>query len=223
MPIMPDLAERLHLHPVVETEHRAAQDPVPDPGRPQVLPDRHHRRGAGADRSGRWSTPTHGPPTSSGPGTSSRCWPRRGASSAAPATPRRPSTSPGSPGLAPAGVLIEILDGTGRASREKLHEIARRVRPADRLDRGADPLPPTPREARPPRRRGRPADPLRPGPDHRLQRRPRAGQRAGRHRHGRPQAGRGPARPAALLLLHRRPARVAPLRLRRPAPHGPRA
>jgi 3,4-dihydroxy 2-butanone 4-phosphate synthase/GTP cyclohydrolase II len=29
-------------------------------------------------------------------------------------------------GLSPAGVLIEILDGTGRASRAKLHEIAQR-------------------------------------------------------------------------------------------------
>ena len=40
-------------------------------------------------------------------------------------------------GLTPAGVLCEILDGIGMASRERLHAIAARVRPADPLDRDA--------------------------------------------------------------------------------------
>ena len=34
-------------------------------------------------------------------------------------------TWPGSPGLTPAGVLCEVLDGTGVASRDRLHAISR--------------------------------------------------------------------------------------------------
>ena len=98
----------------------------------------------------------------------------------------------------------------------------RRVRAADRLDRAADQLSPPPREAGPPPGRGRAADALRPVPDHRLPRRARAGQRADRHPHGRPPLGPRAAGPDALVVLHRRPARVAPLRLRRPAPPGAR-
>ena len=52
-------------------------------------------------------------------------------------------------GLKPAGVC-EILDGIHVASREKLHEIAADLRPADRLDRDADRLSSPPREAGPP-------------------------------------------------------------------------
>ena len=97
MPIMPDLAERLELRPMVEQNTAPHRTPFTVPGRPQVVPDRHQRRGAGADRSGRSSTRPPGPPTWSGPATCSRWSPRRGASSAAPGTPRRRSTSPGSP------------------------------------------------------------------------------------------------------------------------------
>ena len=103
----------------------------------------------------------------------------------------------------------------GEAARDRA-----RARAADRLDRGPDQVSPPAREARASGGRGRPADPLRPRPDHRLPRPARAGQRARRVRDGRPARGGGAAGAAALLVLHGRPARLAAVRLRRPAPHG---
>ena len=94
MPIMPELAKRLELHPMVETNtapdrtlvHRARS--TTSRAGPASAP----RSGPG--RSGRSSTRRPGPATWSGPATSRPWSPRRGASSAAPGTPRRRSTWP---------------------------------------------------------------------------------------------------------------------------------
>ena len=55
--------------------------------------------------------------TSSSPATSSRSARATGASSSAPARQRRPSTSPGSPGLNPAGVVCEVMKEDGTMAR----------------------------------------------------------------------------------------------------------
>ena len=60
---------------------------------------------------------------------------------------------------------------------------------------------------------------LRHGQDHRLRREVRIAAAAGA-RPGRPGRAAGPAGAAALVVLHGRPAGLAPLRLRRPAAHG---
>ncbi len=100
-------------------------------------------------------------------------------------------------GSGPAGRLdsrrascARSLDGTRMASREKLHEIAREHDLPIVSIEALDQVPPPAREAGPPGRRGGPADPLRQRPDHRLSRAARAGQRAGRDRHGRSALGR---------------------------------
>ncbi len=97
----------------------------------------------------------------------------------------------------------------------------RGVLDADRLDRRRDPLPARARAAGPPRsrRRRRAADALRQRPRHRLPRRSRE-PGAGRLRVRRSHRGRGAAGAHALVLLHRRPAQLAALRLRRPAADG---
>ena len=97
MPIMPELAERLELHPMVEQNTAPHQTPFTVPVDHVSCRHRHQRRGAGADHP-RDHRPGHaaGRP---GPAraTCSPWWPRRGACSAAPGTPRRPSTWPGWP------------------------------------------------------------------------------------------------------------------------------
>ena len=97
MPIMPELASRLELRPDGRAQHGAAPDPVHGAGRPSVVPDGHQRRGAGADGPGDHRPGHAARRTWCVRATCSRWWPRRAACSAAPGTPRRPSTSPGWP------------------------------------------------------------------------------------------------------------------------------
>ena len=97
MPILPEVADRLQLRPDGRSQHGAAPDAVHDAGRPRLVPHGHQRRGAGADRPG---DPRPGDqarrPGAARPSVS-RWSPRKGACSAAPGTPRRPSTWPGWP------------------------------------------------------------------------------------------------------------------------------
>ena len=130
MPIMPDLAARLELHPMVEANTAPYRTPFTVP-----VDHKSCRTGISAEErrgpSARSSTRPRSPATSSAPATSSRSSPRKGASCGAPGTPRRPSISPRLAGLTPAGILCEILDGIQVASRERLHAIAERIPPAD--------------------------------------------------------------------------------------------
>ena len=62
-------------------------------------------------------------------------------------------------GLAPVGVLCEILDDRGeRATRDQLQAIADEAQPEDHLDRAAHRPSPRERKARQPHRAGQPAD-----------------------------------------------------------------
>ena len=88
-------------------------------------------------------------------------------------------------GLAPAGILCEVLDGTGVASRRRLHEIAREHDLPIVSIEGLIRYRRHPRKTGAPRRRGRLAHPLWQRTHHRLSRAARAEQRAGRHRDGR--------------------------------------
>lgn len=125
MPVMPDLAERLNLHSVVELNTA----PHKTPFLIQVDHKSCHTGITAAERAltikamvdpGARATdfvrPGHVLPLLSKEGGVLR---RAGHTEATVDLARLA-------GLAPAGVLIEILDGTGRASREKLHEIARK-------------------------------------------------------------------------------------------------
>lgn len=125
MPVMPDLAERLHLHPVVETntaphktpfliqvDHKSCHTGITASERALTI-----RAMADPDsRAADFVRPGHVLPLLAKEGGVLR---RAGHTEATVDLARLA-------GLSPAGVLIEILDGTGRASREKLHEIARR-------------------------------------------------------------------------------------------------
>ena len=92
-------------------------------------------------------------------------------------------------GLTPAGILCEITDGIQHGRPREAARDRPRARAAHRLDRGPDQVSPPAREAGGAGRRGRPAHPIRPRPDHRLPRAVRAGQRARGVRHGRPELG----------------------------------
>ena len=52
MPILPEVAARLHLPPYGRPEHGAASDALHDTGRPSILPHGHKCRGAGSDSAG---------------------------------------------------------------------------------------------------------------------------------------------------------------------------
>ena len=81
--------------------------------------------------------------TSPGPATFSRCVTATAASCAAPGTPRPPSTSPGWPGLRPAGVLAEIVNDDGTMARvPELLRFKERARPEVLHDPGSHRLPP---------------------------------------------------------------------------------
>lgn len=124
MPIMPDLARRLELHPMVETNTANHRTPF-------TVPVDHVRCRTGISAQERALTirsiidPATTPDDLARPG---HLFPlvameggvlRRAGHTEATVDLARLA------GLKPAGVLIEILDGVGVASREKLHEIAR--------------------------------------------------------------------------------------------------
>ena len=124
-PVTPELAERLHLHPVVEhnraphqtpfliqIDHKDCQTGITAAERALTIRSMVDPDAVASD----FVRPGHVFPLLAKEGGVLR---RAGHTEAAVDLARLA-------GLAPSGVLIEILDGTGRASREKLHEIAAR-------------------------------------------------------------------------------------------------
>ena len=124
-PVTPELAERLHLHPVVEhnraphqtpfliqVDHKDCQTGITAAERALTIRSMVDPGAKAAD----FVRPGHVFPLLAKEGGVLR---RAGHTEATVDLARLA-------GLAPAGVLIEILDGTGRASRSKLHEIAAR-------------------------------------------------------------------------------------------------
>ena len=158
--------------------------------------------------------------TSSSPATSSRSRPRPAACSSAPGRPRRRSTSRGSPGSRPAGVICEIMNDDGTMARvPDLEGYCAAPRAQDDHGRRPDRLPAPPRPARRARRRHAAPDRLRRVHRRRLPlaRRRQAPRRA---RQGRGRRRRGRARARALRVPHRRRLPLAALRLRRAARVG---
>ena len=100
--------------------------------------------------------------TSSSPATCSRSRPSRAACWSAPARPRPRSTSRGSPGLNPAGVICEIMNDDGTMARvADLERYCAPARAQDDHGRRPDRVPAPPRQARRARRRDAAADRLR--------------------------------------------------------------
>jgi 3,4-dihydroxy 2-butanone 4-phosphate synthase/GTP cyclohydrolase II len=125
MPIMPELARRLELHPMVDrntapydtgftvmVDHKSCRTGISAEERARTV----HAILDPATRPGDLVRPGHVPALIAKEGGVLR---RAGHTEATVDLARLA-------GLTPAGVLIEILDGTGVASREKLHEIATR-------------------------------------------------------------------------------------------------
>ena len=151
--------------------HRGARRrarPAPD-DRPQRGAARHrvHRHDRGArgrhDRHLRRRPQPHDPgrdrrrldarTTSCSPATCSRCARSRAACSSASARPRPRSTSRGSPGSIPSGVVCEIMNDDGTMARvPDLVAVLRAARPEDDHRRRPRRVPPPPREARRARR-----------------------------------------------------------------------
>ena len=209
VPLLPEVARRLELCPIVDT-NTAPLDRIFDADRPSQRQDRDHRgralpHGARDGRSRRARLAT-----SSAPATSIRCWPKKAAFFAGPGTPKLPSICAAWRASRRSACLCEILDDAGnRATRDQLQAIAKKHKLQNHLDRAAHRPPPRQRKARQPPGPGAAADgEVRRLHDHRLRGEirvaepDRARQRGARQR-------RRPARPAALLLLHRRPPRLA--------------
>ena len=123
MPILPEVATRLHLHPMVDHNTAPHQTPYTIPvdhvscrtgisARSSADGPDDPRSGNQAGRPG-----TSRPPVSAG---------RQGRGRAPPRGPYRGGGGPGpTGGIRPAGVICEITDGIRMAGREKLHAIAR--------------------------------------------------------------------------------------------------
>ena len=202
------------------SQHGAAPDAVHRPRGPRLVPHRHQRPGAGADGPRRSSTRRRSRPTSSGPGICSRWWPRRAG------VLRRAGHTEATvdlarlAGLVPAGVICEITDGIRMAGREQLHAIAREhglpivsIEALIKYRRLREKLVHRAAEADLPTRYGH-------GRiiGYRVQHEP--GNEPIAFVMGDLRTVGGAPGPAALLVLHGRPARLAAVRLRRPAPHG---
>ena len=139
------------------------------PAQPDAVRDRLHRldrgprghrdghlgQGPRAHDRGRLRDRPRARATSSSPATCSRCARARAACSSAPARPRPPSTSRGSPGVRPAGVICEVMKADGTMARvPDLVDVLRRARAQALLGRRPDRVPPPHRAAR--RAPGRP-------------------------------------------------------------------
>ena len=125
MPILPEVAARLHLGPDGRPQHGPAPDTVHGAGRPQPRAARGSAPRSGRGRCGRFIDPATTPDDLARPG---HLFPlvakeggvlRRAGHTEATVDLARLA------GLTPAGILCEVLDGTGVASRERLHAIAR--------------------------------------------------------------------------------------------------
>ena len=149
MPMTGQRLDELRLPLMVSRQHRGAAHRVHGVGRrPRTARPPASPPPTAPPPCTRCSTPTPGPRTSPAPATSSRCATARAACSSGPATPRPRSTSPGSPGCSPAGVLAEVVNDDGTMARHAAARgVRRRARPAAHLDRRPHPLPPSPREA----------------------------------------------------------------------------
>ena len=127
-------SQRRDLRADARRDARPARDPADDaaqpatrcaprtrsPSTPATASPPASRPPTGRTPRGCWPTPRPSRGRSPGRGTSSRCATARAACWSAAATPRPPSTWPGSPGLTPAGVLVEVVndDGTMKRGRE---------------------------------------------------------------------------------------------------------
>ena len=138
MLILPEVAERLDLPPIVREQHGARSRP-PSPCRSITsAAARALRRRSGPGPSRRFSTRRASRPTSSGPDTSIRWWRRKGACCGGPDTPSAAVDLARMAGLKPAGVLIEILGLSGdRATPRGTLRPGRAVRPGDHHHRVA--------------------------------------------------------------------------------------
>ena len=136
MPILPEVAARLHLGPMVERNTAPHQTPYTVPVDHIVVPHGHQRRGAGSDGAGDHRPGDHaGRPGSSRPSVSA------GGQGRGRAPPRRPYRGDGRPGAAGrAGAGGRPVRGARRDRRRQPRSAAcdrARARPADRLDRVA--------------------------------------------------------------------------------------
>ena len=119
MPILPEVAERLDLPPIVENNTAPLQTAF-------TVPVDHRSCRTGITAQERATTiqrnssiPPASRPTSCGPAISIRWWPRKAACCAAPAIPKRAVDLARMAGLKPAGVLIEILGETRRSGHPR--------------------------------------------------------------------------------------------------------
>ena len=97
MPILPEVADRLDLPPIVEEQHGPVADGLHRAGRSSQLPHGHHRAGAGADDPRDPQSADASRPISCGPAISIRWWPRKAACCGVPGIPSAPSIWPGWP------------------------------------------------------------------------------------------------------------------------------
>ena len=167
MPILPEVSRRLELRPDGRGQHGPARHEFYRPRRSPLDSDRNHGRRTGDDHPGDLRSATASRPTLVRPG---HLFPlvakeggvlrRAGHTEAAVDLARMA-------GLAPAGVLCEILDekATGQR-RDELRALADGAAPADHFHRATHRLSPRPRETRLPQSRGQAADPLRHWPHH---------------------------------------------------------
>ena len=185
MPILPELAARLHLGPMVERNTAPHQTPYTVP-----VDHRSCRTGISAQERARTVRAIIDPATRArrpGPSRPPVSAGGQGWRRASPRRAHRGDRRSGPAGRPDAGrrPLRDPRRHGRRQPRSASCDLAR-ARAADRFDRVADQVPPPARKAGQPGRRSRSADALRPEPDHRLPRSARARQRAGRDRHGRP-------------------------------------
>ena len=125
MPLLPEVCERLKIPLMVETNTAPLGTIVHHPGRSPHVENRHHGPGAGLHDSGHRRSRQQAEPISCGPAICSRWWPRKGACSAGPGIPRRPSIWPGWPDWPRPACCAKFSTTQGnRADRKLLFELA---------------------------------------------------------------------------------------------------